>query len=74
MFRPPESADLAVIARDWGVPVATAVWAIVVDQLARWRREAPEYGEAGLAIAAANSVLRLRDQMASEAASSHLSV
>ena len=56
MFRPPEHEDLRTIAEAWGVPVATAVWAIVAGELARWRREAPNYGEAGLAIAAAMSV------------------
>ena len=49
---------LEAIAKGWGVPVATAVWAIVADQLARWRRRAPEHGEHGLAIAAATTVLR----------------
>ena len=59
MFRPLEHRDLQAIAEGWGVPVATAVWAIVVDQLARWRRQAPELGEHGLAIAAAVTVLRM---------------
>ena len=58
MFRPAEHADIEVIAEAWGVPVATAVWAIVADQLARWRRRAPELGKHGLAIAAASTVLR----------------
>ncbi len=58
MFRPPEHDDLQAIAAAWGVPVATAVWAIVADQLARWRRQSPELGEHGLAIAAAMTVLR----------------
>ena len=58
MFRPHEHADLQVIAKAWGVPVATTVWAIVADQLSRWRRRAPELGEAGLSIAAAMTVLR----------------
>ena len=62
MFRPPEHDDLETIAEAWGVPVATAVWAIVVDQLARWRREAPEYGKYGLAIVTATTVLCLRGQ------------
>ena len=44
MFRPPEADDLDTIAEGWGVPVATAVWAIVVEQLARWRRQAPDLG------------------------------
>ena len=41
MFRPGEYADLVTISEAWGVPVATAVWAIVHDQLSRWRRRAP---------------------------------
>ncbi len=40
--------------------MATATWAIVADQLARWRRQAPELGKHGLAIAAAVTVLRLK--------------
>lgn len=35
MFRPHEAAELAEIAEVWGAPVATALWAIVVDPLAR---------------------------------------
>ncbi len=57
MFRPPEYADLETIAQGWGVPVATAQWAIVIGELARYRRRAPELGEHGLAIAAAVRVL-----------------
>jgi hypothetical protein len=60
MFRPPEYEDLRVIAEGWRVPIATAVWAIVVSQLGRWRREAPELGENGLVIAAGVAVLRMR--------------
>ena len=59
MFRPPEADDLDTIAEGWGVPVATAVWAIVVEQLARWRRQAPDLGPQGLAIAAAATVLQM---------------
>ena len=57
MFRPPEHDDLQRIAEAWGVPVATAVWAIVAGELARYRRQAPELGGHGLAIAAATRVL-----------------
>ena len=60
MFRPPEADDLETIAEDWGVPVATAVWAIIAEQLARWRRQAPDLGPHGLAIAAATTVLQMR--------------
>ena len=61
-----EADDLEAIAEGWGVPVATAAWAIIVEQLARWRRQAPELGPHGLTIAAAVTVLR---QRATEAAS-----
>jgi hypothetical protein len=60
MFRPDEHRDLCAIAEQWGVPLATAVWAIVSDQLARYWKRAPELGEHGLAIAAALVVLRQR--------------
>ena len=60
MFRPPEHDDLQAIAEGWGVPLATAVWAIVVGELARYRREAPEFGAHGLTIAAAVRVLRMK--------------
>ena len=51
-FRPGKFEDLQAIARGWGVPVAKAVWAVVLDQLARFRKRAPEFGEHGLGIAA----------------------
>ena len=60
MFRPGEYDDLCQIAEGWGVPVATAIWGIVGDQLARIRKRSPELGEHGLAIAAASVVLRQR--------------
>jgi hypothetical protein len=60
MFRPGEYDDLCQIAEGWGVPLATAIWGIVGDQLARIRKRAPELGEHGLAIAAASVVLRQR--------------
>ena len=60
MFRPPEYEDLQTIAEAWGVPVGTAMWAIVAGELSRWRREAPEFGPHGLAIAAAVTVLRMK--------------
>ncbi len=61
MFCAPEYADLGTIAKAWGVPVSTALWAIVASQLAKWRRQAPEYGKHGIAIGAATTVLRLKD-------------
>lgn len=60
MFRPDQHSDLCDIAEQWGVPVATAIWGIVSDQLARFRKQAPNLGEHGLAIAAASVVLRQR--------------
>ena len=59
MFRPGELEDLKAISEVWGVPVATVVWAIVADQLARCRRRAPELGQHGLAIAVGLAVTRL---------------
>ena len=68
LFRPGEAADLKRIAEGWGVPVATAVWAIVHDQLSRCRGREPEYGEAGITIATALQVLRLQRAPVAEAA------
>jgi hypothetical protein len=58
MFPPHEAAELAEIAEVWGAPVATALWAIVVDPLARYRRRAPELGEHGLGSAAGLALTR----------------
>ncbi len=58
MFRPRELQELKAISKGWGVPVATAVWAIVADQLARWQKRPPELGRHGLAIAAGLAVTR----------------
>lgn len=58
MFRPVEIGDLQEISRVWGLPVATFVWAIVVDQIARWRKGARDLGQHGLAIAAGLAVTR----------------
>ena len=58
MFRPREYRELQAISKGWGVPVATAVWAIVADQLARWQKRAPELGKHGLVIAAGLAVTR----------------
>jgi hypothetical protein len=68
MFRPHEHEELVAIAGIWGVPVATAVWAIVVDQLARYRRRAPDLGEHGMAIAAGLAVTRCATDKAVERA------
>ena len=53
-----DAADLREIAEGWGVSPGVALWAIVVNQLRRWRRIAPDYGPHGLAIAAGIRVLR----------------
>jgi hypothetical protein len=53
-----DAADVRAIAAGWGVPPGVALWAIVVNQLRRWRHTAPDYGPHGLAIAAALQVLR----------------
>ncbi len=58
MFRPREYRELQAISKGWGVPVATAVWAIVHDQLSRWQKRPPELGRHGLAIAAGLAVTR----------------
>ena len=58
MFRPEDLEDLREISETWGLPVATVVWVIVVNQLARWRRQAPDLGQYGLAIAAGVAVTR----------------
>ena len=53
-----DAEDIREIAEAWDVPVGIAVWAIVMSQLARWRRTAPKYGKHGLAIGAGLQVLR----------------
>jgi hypothetical protein len=58
--RPGELADLVEIARAWGVPLSTAAWAIVHEQLRAWRKRSVDFGESGLAIAASFAVLRRR--------------
>ena len=57
-FRPGEYQDLRAIAAAWGVPVATALWAIVHERLAKWRKKPVELGEHGLAITAGLAVTR----------------
>lgn len=60
MFRPDEYDALCQLAEQWHVPVATVTWVIVSEQLSRFRKQAPNLGEHGLAIAAASVVLRQR--------------
>ena len=64
MFRPEDIEDLLEISGVWGIPVATVVWTIVVDQLARWRRQAPNLGQHGLAIAGGLAVTRYATERA----------
>ncbi len=51
-YRPGEYADLAAIAEDWGVPIGTAVWAIVSERLCEWRAVEPQLGRVGIRRAA----------------------
>ena len=64
MFRPGEYRDLQGISEAWGVPLAAVVWAIVHDQLSRWRKRAPELGKHGLSIAAGLAVTRYASENA----------
>jgi len=57
-FHAHDAADIREVAAAWGVPPGVALWGIVKDQLARWRRVEPQYGRHGLAIAGALQVLR----------------
>ena len=57
MLRPGEKADLDEVAEAWGVPVGTAGWVIVSEQLAKWRHEQPQLGAVGVARAAASHAL-----------------
>ncbi len=61
-FRPGEFRDLEAIAEAWGVPVATAVWAIVHERLAQFRGKPVELGEHGLAITAGLAVTRRKNE------------
>jgi hypothetical protein len=60
MLRPGEHADLEAVAEAWGVPVGTAAWAIVSEQIAEWRGIQPDLGRAGVRIVAASHALRMR--------------
>jgi hypothetical protein len=57
-FAAHDAEDIREIAAAWGVAPGLAIWAIVMDQLARWRKVEPRYGKHGLAIAGALQVLR----------------
>ena len=61
-FRPGEFRDLQAIAEAWGVPLATAVWAIVSERLAKWRAKPVELGEHGLAITAGLAITRRKSE------------
>ena len=60
MLRPGEKADLEAVAEGWGVPVGTAGWAIVSEQIAKWRGIQPDLGRDGVKIAAASHALVIR--------------
>ena len=55
--RPGEFEDLEAIAEAWGVPIATVTWAIVADQLSRWRKVPLELGSLTIPLVAARRVL-----------------
>lgn len=57
-FRPGEFKDLEELAHHWGVPLGTAVWAIVHERMASWRKWKVELGSHGMAINAALTVLQ----------------
>ncbi len=57
MFRPPEYADLEAIAEGWGVPPATAAYAMVATFLSGCRQRSLDLGPAGLKIAASSRIL-----------------
>lgn len=57
-FRPGEFKDLEELAGYWGVPIGTAVWAIVHERLAGWRRWRVELGPPGLALRAGLELLQ----------------
>jgi hypothetical protein len=59
-FRRAEARDLERIADAWGVPLATALWAIVHERLRTWRRAPVELGEVGLQVQASLGVLQGR--------------
>ena len=68
-FAAHDAADIREVAAGWGVPPGVALWAIILEQLAKWRRIAPEYGQHGLVIAGALQVLR--QKWAEERAEAH---
>jgi hypothetical protein len=58
LFRPGEYEVLRMIARAWEVPVATATWALIHEELRRIRRLPPEQG--GVAALAAAAMRNIR--------------
>ena len=59
MFRPNDYGDLQVLSEAWSVPLATTVWLIVAERLARYRQQSAELGPLGLAAAASAATLGL---------------
>lgn len=53
MMRPLEVRELEMVAKDWGVPVGTAVWGIVAQVLSDARGRSPELGSLPAEIASA---------------------
>ena len=62
--RPGEFEDLEAIAEAWRVPIATVAWAIVADQLARWRKVPLELGPLAIPLIAARQVLERNESEA----------
>ena len=63
-FTQSDAEDIAAIAEGWGIPLGTALWAIVHSQLDRWRyKDWSDLGASGLKIAASLSVLYGRDEV-----------
>jgi hypothetical protein len=54
-----ELADVHQLAEAWGCKASAAGWAILSERLAHYRRQAPQLGRHGLALAALAGTLRL---------------
>ena len=68
-MRPGEIVDLRAIAAAWGVPTGTAAWAILHDQLRRYRKlKAHPAGPEGAAAAALDLI---RGTRAADSAECH---
>ncbi len=65
-LRPGQAADLADIAAGWGVPPATAAYAMVASFLSDCRRAPAELGKEGLQLRAACLLLKRMGEPAGE--------